>query len=35
MQRAKALIAICDAEKAKSALSESFSITLSFVEDDV
>jgi hAT family C-terminal dimerisation region len=35
LQRAKALIAICAAEKAKISPSEAFNITLSFVEEDV
>jgi hypothetical protein len=35
MQRAKALIAICAAERAKVSPSEAFEITLSVVEENV
>jgi hypothetical protein len=35
LERAKALIAICAAEKAKVSPSEAFKITLSVVEEDV
>ena len=35
MERAKALIAICAAEKAKVSPTEAFEITLSVVEEDV
>ena len=35
LERAKALIAICAAEKAKVSASEAFQITLSVVEEDV